>query len=225
MRIGIQGGTFNPIHCGHLRSAEEVREALGLDQIRFIPSAQPPHKAGEEMAPARDRLEMVRLAVEGHPGFVCDPLEAERGGPSYTVDTLEALAEGPCRGHETVFIIGADAFREVHTWSRPSRFLRMTHLAVTLRGEQRAEEVLRAVEREMRPLDPDLSFEFIGDNQAKVSDSRHVIHFVQISNLDISATQIRRLIRSGRSVRYLLPREVELFIIRRQLYGGILDAR
>ena len=225
MRIGIQGGTFNPIHHGHLRAAEEVREALGLDQIRFIPSAQPPHKPDEEIAPAEDRLEMVRLAVAGHAGFVCDPVEVERKGFSYTVDTLAALSEGACRGHEIFFVIGADAFCEVHTWSRPSQLLRMTHFAVTLRGGQRAEDVLRALERTMRSVDSSLKFECIGDNRAKVSDSRYLIQFVPVSSLDISGTQIRRLLRSGASIRYLLPREVELFIIRRQLYGGILDAR
>lgn len=220
MRIGIQGGTFNPIHCGHLRGAEEVREALALDQVRFIPSAQPPHKPDEEIASARDRLEMVRLAVAEHPGFVCDPIEVEREGLSYTVDTLAALGEGACKGHETVFLVGADAFCEVHTWSRAPQLLRMTHFAVTLRGEQRGGDVLRTLERTMPPLDPSLKFEPVGNHKAKVTGSRYFIHFVRISDLEISATQIRRLVRSGASIRYLLPREVELFIIRRRLYRG-----
>jgi nicotinate-nucleotide adenylyltransferase len=220
LRIGIQGGTFNPVHHGHLRAAEEVREALGLGQVRFIPSAQPPHKPDEEIAPAEDRLEMVRLAVAGHPGFVCDPIEVERNGLSYTVDTLSALAGGACRGHETFFIVGADAFCEVHTWSRPARLLRMTHFAVTLRGAQRAEDVIGTLERTLQPLDPSIKFERLGDNRAKISDSEYLIHFVPISHLDVSGTQIRRLLRSGASVRYLLPRDVELFIIRRRLYGG-----
>jgi len=220
LRIGIQGGTFNPIHYGHLRGAEEVREALALDQVRLIPSAQPPHKPDEEIASARDRLEMVRLAAGEHEVFVCDPMEVERGGRSFTVDTLAALAGGACRGHETFFIVGADAFCEVHTWSRAPRLLRMTHFGVTLRGEQRAEDVIRTLERTMPPLDPSLRFEFAGENKAKVVDSDFFIHFVPISNLEVSATQIRRRVRAGASIRYLLPRDVELFIIRRRLYRG-----
>ena len=220
MRIGIQGGTFNPIHYGHLRGAEEVREALALDQVRFIPSAQPPHKPDEEIAPAQDRLEMVRLAAGEHEGFVCDPIEVERGGRSYTVDTLAALAGSACKGHEIFFIVGADAFCEVHTWSRAPQLLRMAHFAVTLRGEQRAGDVIRTVERTMVPLDPSLRFESAGEGKAKVIDSEFLIHFVPISRLEISATQIRRRVHAGTSIRYLLPRDVELFIIRRRLYRG-----
>ncbi|MBI4251289.1 MAG: hypothetical protein HY618_02425, partial [Candidatus Tectomicrobia bacterium] len=147
-------------------------------------------------------------------------IEVERGGLSYTVDTLAALGEGACKGHETIFLVGADAFCEVHTWSRAPQLLRMTHFAVTLRGEQRWGDVLRTLERTMPPLDPSLKFEPVGDHKAKVIGSRYFIHFVRISDLEISATQIRRLVRSGASIRYLLPREVELFIIRRRLYRG-----
>ncbi len=219
MRIGIQGGTFNPIHLGHLRAAEEVREALALDQVRFIPSARPPHKPDEAIASARDRLEMVRLATEDHPGFVCDPIEVERGGVSYTIDTLSALAEGACRGHETFFIVGADAFAEFHTWHKPVQLLRMCHFAVTLRGGQRAGEVLAILAKTLKAQDPSARFEEVGENKMQIVDSQKVIYFVPISTLDISATHVRRLARSGASLRYLLPPAVELFIIRRQLYG------
>jgi len=218
LRTGIQGGTFNPIHFGHLRSAEEVREALGLDQVRFIPCAQPPHKPDDEIAPAEDRLEMVRLATEDNPAFVCDPIEVKRGGPSYTLDTLEALAGGACRGHEIFFIVGADAFAELHIWNRAPRVLRACHFAVTLRGDQRAEEILQTVKKTLKPQAETIDFEPSGENIYQVSDSKYFIHFVPISTLEISATGIRNLACSGRSMRYLLPREVELFIIRRRLF-------
>ncbi|MEE9274205.1 MAG: nicotinate-nucleotide adenylyltransferase [bacterium] len=219
MRAGILGGTFNPIHYGHLRSAEEVREALGLDEVRFIPLAEPAHKPNGGIAPAADRLEMVRLATGDNPAFVCDPIEVERGGVSYTVETMAALAEGSCRGQETFFIIGADAFRELHTWREPLALLGMTNFAVTLREEQSREEVLAALAREMGRLAPSFSLKETGESSVQVVDSNREIHFTSISTFDISGTDVRRRAGQGGSLRYLLPPSVEGFIIRRGLYG------
>jgi len=220
LRTGILGGTFNPIHFGHLRPTEEVREALGLDQVRFIPLADPAHKPPNGIAPPRDRLEMVRLALEDHPFFVCDPLEIERGGISYTVDTIEALLGGPCSGHELFFIIGADAFSLLHTWREPIRLLGMTNFAVTLRGEQEAGRVIEGVETHLKESNGGIKFMEIGEYSFKAVDIDKVIDFIPVTTLDISATQIRGLCRGQGGLRNLLPPPVEAFIIRRGLYGG-----
>ena len=187
MRIGILGGTFNPIHYGHLRSAEEVHKALLLDEIRFVPSALPPHKPKDEVASATDRLEMVRIALEDYPAYVCDPVEVERGGASYTLDTLEELTRRTPDEDEMFFIIGADAFLELSTW----------HL------------------QEIEPgycMDKSLK-------EIKFTDKKRVIKFIPITEVDISATRIRQCIKESSSIKHLLPRDVELFIIRRRIYG------
>jgi nicotinate-nucleotide adenylyltransferase len=220
LRTGVLGGTFNPIHFGHLRPAEEVRQALGLGQVRFVPLALPAHKDNGDVAPAEDRLEMVRLALEGYPEFICDAIEIERGGVSYTVDTLAALAEGECRGQEIFFIIGADAFSLLNTWREPLKLLKMVNFAVTLRGEQRAEGVREAVEGGLKEIGLTAAFTEIRDNSFQLIESDKVIEFVSVNTLDISATRIREIVRSGGGLHNLLPPSVEAFIIRRDLYGG-----
>ncbi len=220
MRTGILGGTFNPIHYGHLRPAEEVREVLGLEQVRFIPLAVPPHKREEDIAPENDRLEMVRLALADQPFFVCDPIEIERGGVSYTIDTLTALAEGDCRGHELYFVIGADAFSLLDTWREPLEVLRKANFAVTLRGDQNALEVVNTVKSRLNEIEVSIELNQINDNNFQVVDYQKIINFVPVTTLDISATKIRQLAHVGASLRYLLPPQVEAFIIRRGLYGS-----
>lgn len=220
MRTGILGGTFNPVHYGHLRPAEEVREALGLEQVRFIPLALAAHKPGDDIAPASDRLEMVRLSLADHPFFVCDPVEIERGGVSYTIDTLNALAEGDCRGHELYFIIGADAFSLLDTWREPEAVLRKVNFAVTLRGGQRPQEVMDTLAGRMKESVHSIKFTQTEGNVFKAIDCDMVIRFVEVTSLDISATKIRQLAQMGSSLRYLLPPQVEAFIIRRGLYGS-----
>ncbi|MDP6365046.1 MAG: nicotinate-nucleotide adenylyltransferase [Nitrospinota bacterium] len=219
MRTGVLGGTFNPIHFGHLHPAEEVRQALGLGQVRFVPLALPAHKDNGDIAPPEDRLEMVRLALEERPGFICDAIEIERGGVSYTVDTLSALAEGACRGHELFFIIGADAFSLLHTWREPLTLLKMVNFAVTLRGEQRAERVREAVERGLRGIGAAVTFTKIRDNRFQLIESNKITEFVSVETMDISATRIREIVLEGGGLQNLLPPSVEAFIIRRGLYG------
>ncbi len=218
MRIGILGGTFNPIHYGHLQSAEEVRNALMLDEIRFVPSALPPHKPQAEVAHASDRLEMVRIALATNPAYVCDSMEIERGGTSYTLDTLEELARTISDEDVMFFIIGADAFLELGTWHRPKEVLNTANFAVTLRGNQNESEYLEALLRVIREIRPDCSFDK-SLQEIKFADSERVIRFVPIPEIDISATRIRKCINESSSIEDLLPREVELFIIRRRLYG------
>jgi nicotinate-nucleotide adenylyltransferase len=129
VRIGLFGGTFDPVHLGHLRAAESAREALGLDRVAFLPSALPPHRP-RPLSPAADRLAMARLATEGHPCFESWDLELRRPGPSYTVDTVAALAhERP--DDRFVLIVGADTWPEMPGWREPRRLFSLVEVAVT----------------------------------------------------------------------------------------------
>lgn len=227
MRIGILGGTFNPIHYGHLRSAGEVRAALSLDALRFVPSASPPHKPQDEVAPAADRLEMVRLALEDYPAYSCDSTEVRRGGTSYTLDTVEEMSKRLPDGGELFFIIGADAFAELGTWHRPREVLGAVHFAVTLRGEQNAPAYFRMLLRVVRAIEPDYRVrEDAPGKEMRLAGKSRVIRFLPITEVDISATRVRQRVREAASLRHLLPRQVELFIIRRRLYGhsGVVPA-
>ena len=132
-RLGILGGTFNPIHLGHLVLAEAFRERLGLDRVLFIPAGTPPHKPRGGLVSGLHRYAMVSLAVAGHPGFVASPIEIERSGPSYTVDTVEALA-GDWSGARLFLLMGSDTFLDLPTWRTPERLGAFATLAVGYRA-------------------------------------------------------------------------------------------
>lgn len=208
--IGLYGGTFNPIHQGHLRAAEEVTEALELDRMLFIPSARPPHKqeeAGDPIAPPKLRLEWVTLAVRNNPRFVVDPIEVDRPGPSYLVDTLTELRERH-PGEPLVFTVGQDAFAEMGLWREPREIFSLAHVAVTTRppvGEGHLGEWL--------PECVHADFELSTDGRS----ARHLsadtwIRQLPITDLDISASAIRRCVRERRSIRYLVPESVRAAI-------------
>lgn len=214
------GGTFNPVHLGHLRAAEEVRERFALDRVLFVPSATPPHKQSGEVAPAEARLEMVRLAVEGNPRFAASDLELRRGGPSYTVDTLEELRRGLGPGEELYFIVGSEAFAEVGSWRETPRLLRQAHFIVTLWGARGRGRVLERLRATVEPLEAGLRFDPEGEDSIRVSCSPHRIWLARVTGLEVSSTSIRERLREGRSVRYLLPPSVEAYIMKFRLYGA-----
>ncbi len=214
--IGILGGTFNPVHVGHLRAAEEVSEILGLERVVFVPSAEPPHKEGdrEAIAPAKLRCEWVRLAVADNPGFALDTLEVERSGPSYTVDTLRIFGER-LAPEKPVFVIGDDAFAEIETWREPRALFALAHFAVITRpplGEASLAERLPAGFAEHFDLDSEGE---IGRHRTAGTWLRRV----RISALDVSATDIRRRVGEGRSLRYLVPETVREQVIGSGVYA------
>jgi nicotinate-nucleotide adenylyltransferase len=220
-RTGIFGGTFNPIHVGHLRAAEEAREALGLARVIFVPSARPPHKRHPEarpeaaLAPAEDRLRWVELAVRGNPHFLADPLEIGRAGPSYSLHTVEAIG-ARVAPERPVVLIGCDAFRELHTWHEPARLLTLAHFAVLTRPPLQAgtlhDYVPEALAGEIH-LDPD------GRGGASRAGDTW-LRLLPVTALAVSSSDIRARLSSGRSARYLLPDPVLEAVSSSGAYAG-----
>lgn len=217
MRIGIFGGTFNPIHLGHLRSAEEVRERQQLHRVLFIPSASPPHKQRSEIAPATDRFEMVRRAIAGNNAFRVSSVEIDRAGRSYSVDTLDSLRRIYPRVR-FAFILGIDAFRELATWKDYRRLFELCDIVVTSRPSYDEISLPALIPVAARK-------EFCYRRPRKVLEHRsgHEIVFQRVSDFAISASDIRERTHRGESIRYLVPRTVATYIARHELYGQRLE--
>lgn len=198
MRLGIFGGTFDPVHYGHLLLAETCREQLRLDEVRFVPAAIPPHKLHYKITEGEARADMLRLAVSGYPEFVVDRRELKREGTSYTVDTLaEFAAEFPSA--ELYFLAGADSLRDFLTWREPERIIRLAKLVAC-----------------NRPGLPQLRVEQVAEWVGSEMSDR--ILTLQMPGTDISGSEMRDRVRDGRSLRFLTPRAVEVFVIEHGLY-------
>jgi nicotinate-nucleotide adenylyltransferase len=206
-RVGLLGGTFNPIHLGHLRAAEEVREALALDRILFIPSAIPPHKRSDPRDPiasASQRLEWVERAIAGHDAFRVDRIEIDRPGPSYLVDTLAAIRDRDAMQPPPVFIVGVDAFAEMGEWRAPERIFALTDLAVMTRPPGQIEDLADRIPGCVRDV-----FDFeAGGRIARHREAGTRIDLVPITALDISSSKIREARRRRRSIRFLVPESI-----------------
>ena len=198
MKIGILGGTFDPVHLGHLTIAEEAMSSLGLNLVIFVPAGNPWMKAGTPISPGPNRLAMVLAAVAGNPAFHVSPVELERSGPSYTVDTLEELQADYGSQTEYFFIIGADAIKDFGQWRNPDRVLELCTLAVVGRP---AQEVL------------DLSL-----LEATLPGIGKRVAIVDGVAISVSASDIRGRVQEGRSIRYLVPSVVESYIREHGLY-------
>lgn len=206
-RVGLFGGTFNPIHLGHLRAAEEVREALGLSRVAFMPSNVPPHKReadGDPIAPAALRAAWVERAIADHPAFVFDRSELVREGPSYLVDTLAAIRERDPSAAPPVFIVGADAFAEMGEWRKPAELFALADWAVMTRPPGRLVDLATRIPAAVRE---DFSFEQ-GGRVALHRRAATRVDLVAITAIDVSSSQIRQACRDGRSIRFLVPEAV-----------------
>ncbi|MAI78157.1 MAG: nicotinate (nicotinamide) nucleotide adenylyltransferase [Deltaproteobacteria bacterium] len=216
--IGIFGGTFNPVHLGHMRAAEEVVEKLNLDHMIFVPSARPPHKSRNEevVAPAADRLSWLESATQENVRFKADPIEVMRPGPSYLVDTLDAFLLR-YKKKDLVFVVGQDAFREMDSWKEPERLFSMINIAVMTRPPEASASLERwlpkKVQGDFRVSDDGLSAQHL--------ESDSWIQQVPITPLDISSTRIRRRIRDGSTIRYLVPESVRETIEKNNRYKGL----
>lgn len=198
MKVGIMGGTFDPIHNGHLATADAVMDSLKLDQVLFIPAARPPHKRGRHIADTHHRLAMTVIATCSNPHFRVSTVEIDRSGPSYAVDTVDSLKNNFPPHTNFYFILGADAALELHTWYHAQELIAKCFFVVATR--QGTEFDLDAVQ-----------MHFSVDHQ------KHLIR-VETPALEISSTDIRDKIRNGRSIKYLVPEAVELYIRKEALY-------
>ncbi len=201
--LGVFGGTFDPIHFGHLRTGLEVVEALALEELRFIPCGLPPHRAAP-LASAEQRLQMLRLAVAGEPRFAIDQQELERAGPSYSVDTLEALRAELGERRPVCLLMGLDALQGITGWHQWQRLIELAHLAVVHRPGWPAEVPADAA----AVLTPELCTEPARLRERPAGG----VCFLPVTQLDISASRIRSLLAAGRSVRYLVPDAVEGYL-------------
>jgi nicotinate-nucleotide adenylyltransferase len=211
-RLGILGGSFDPIHLGHLRSAEEVREALTLDRVYFVPANHPPHKPERRLAEGGARLAMLEIAIAGNPAFRASPVELERGGTSYSIDTLQSFATTE-PGALLFFIVGIDTFREIHTWKDVARLFEAASVVVTSRPPN-------AVERSIQHLPVAAQEAFCYDSATLSYRHRSGTRlcFLSIAGIDVSATDIRERAHRGQSIRYLVPADVERYIQQHGLY-------
>lgn len=194
-RLGLLGGTFDPIHIGHLIIASHAAEALDLDRVLFMPAHDPPHKAGDDIAPTEDRVAMVTLAIAGDDRFELSDYDLRRGERSFTSDLLERLAHDMPR-QELFFIAGSDSLKDFPTWNKPQQILDLAQLAIAARPETEINgKVLDAM--------PNL-----------LSRTK----FFDAPLIDISSSRIRERVRNGSSIRYLVPAGVEQHIRDRELY-------
>ena len=214
--IGILGGTFDPVHYGHLRLAEELGETLRADEVRFIPAGTPPHRSAP-LVSAAHRLAMVRLATESNPRFRVDDCEVKRAGPGYMVDTLSALRAEAGAMRPLVLIVGADAFLELATWHRWHELFDLAHVAIAHRPGYPVE---RWTERMPQPLAREYSSRLIQQPLATHLQPAGGIAVIPFTALDISATSIRDMLKAGASPRYLLPGAVLDYIASNNLYTG-----
>ena len=212
-KIGLFGGTFNPIHYGHLRPAEEIGDLLDLDPIIFIPASDPPHKEKRDLLPAPLRAEMVRLAIADNPRFSFSDAEIARPGKSYSVETIPYFQRLCGETAELYFILGLDAFLEIGTWKDPGTLFTLCHFVILTRP---------GFEKIFAPahLPVDLAPDFCYDpkKDGYVHKSGFGVFPREITALDISSTKIRDIVRGGRSIRYLVPPPVENFIATQKFY-------
>ncbi len=207
--VGILGGTFDPVHFGHLRMAQEQGEQLGLDEVRFIPSAQPPHRTAPQAAAAH-RAAMVQAAIAGNPLFAFDDRELRRPGPSYMVDTLASLRADLGAGVALHLLLGADAFLGLHSWHRWRELFESAHIAVACRP---------GVELQTETMAPELREQWQLRHSPQTGGAaagKILLH--EITALEISSSAIRAALQQGGSPRYLLPEPVLGYILENHLY-------
>jgi nicotinate-nucleotide adenylyltransferase len=214
--IGVLGGTFDPIHHGHLRLAQEALEQCGLRQVRIIPNGTPPHR-NAPLAHPQQRLEMVRLALHGNSGLTLDEREIFRAGPCYTVHTLESLREELGAKQPICLLLGSDAFLQLHTWYQWHRLFELAHIVVMQRPGQPLGNAMLGADVALRD-----------EYHARLAPTPQCLHeqpagrllALDLPQLEISATDIRRRVEEGRSLRYLLPDAVAWYIHTHRLYAN-----
>jgi nicotinate-nucleotide adenylyltransferase len=197
MRVGVLGGTFDPIHIGHLVSAEEARGELELERVVFIPAGLPPHKLDHVVSPAEHRLAMVELAIASNPHFTVSRVDMDRFGPCYTVDTIELLRNEWGSGVKVYLIMGSDSLLDILTWHNPRRLIRLCRFAVVSRPGYQVD---------------------INELDALLPGVASRVQMLNAPELAISSTDIQRRVREGLSIKYQVPEAVEDYIYQHKLY-------
>jgi len=213
MRWGILGGTFDPIHFGHLRGAEEMLKIFNLNRIIFIPSSRPPHKLEAEITAFNHREQMIRLAIEDNVNFSFSDVEKLREGKSYSVETVEYILNKYMKDLELYFIVGQDAFQAVTTWKDWERLLLLCNFAVMTRpgyDDMRLNEIL--------PKEFAEKFTYDKKIDGFTGPTGYTIYFRHTSFLDISSSGMRDMFKAGDSIRYLTPDKVRQYIVKNSLY-------
>ncbi|MBE9531918.1 MAG: nicotinate (nicotinamide) nucleotide adenylyltransferase [Proteobacteria bacterium] len=213
MHLAIFGGTFNPVHFGHLRGAEEVIEKSSADRVLFIPVARPPHKDDVELSSPEHRLEMLRLAIEGNPAFAISELEIKRGGISYTIDTLSEILDSYSDKPDLSLVIGTDSFNELSSWHRYVDILRLANLIVIRRPGEEREKI-----EDVLPVELAGSFCYDSKVDVFLNSEGRSIKFLDSVQMDISSSMIREFISRGESVRHLTSDKVVDYIEKNKLY-------
>ena len=213
MKWGLLGGTYDPIHFGHLRCAEEIREMFDLNRIIFVPASRPPHKLEADITSFYHREQMVELAIEDNPSFSFSDIEHERGGVSFSVETVESFLGKYLKDLELYFIVGQDAFHAIQTWKDWENLLVLCHFVVMTRPgyENRGLDGI---------LPADFAARFVYDEAARGyrGPTGQVIYFREVTFLDIAASRIRARVRAGQSIHYLVPDAVRHYIRKNVLY-------
>ncbi len=213
MRWGLLGGTFDPIHFGHLRGAEEMQEIFNLNRIIFVPSSRPPHKLEADITSFNHREQMIRLAIEDNVNFSFSEVENLRAGKSYSVETVEYILNKYMEDLELYFIVGQDAFQAVTTWKDWQRLLVLCNFAVMTRpgyDYMRLDEIL--------PQEFAARFTYDEKMDGFRGPTGHTIYFRHTSFLDISSSRMRAMVKNGKSIRYLTPSKVRQYIAKNSLY-------
>lgn len=218
-KIGLFGGSFNPIHLGHLRAALEVRIAFNLETVLMIPSARPPHKFAKNMAPAKGRLEMTRLATSATPGVSVSDIEFSRPGLSYTVETIERF-QAEVDDARVHLIIGLDAFREYDTWHRYPDLFRLAPIIVLLRPDKEVTDLYQAKNLMEKQLASNISDQYRFDPSPPrfTHPDLQPVHILEVTRLDISSSHIRQLVKDNVSIQFLVPEQVERYIAKQGFY-------
>lgn len=218
MKWGLMGGTFDPIHLGHLRCAEEILELFKLNRIILTPAAKPPHKLDAEITSFYHREQMVKLAIEGNPIFSYSDVENRRGGISYAVETIEYFLEKYLKNIELYFILGQDAFHAIQTWKDWRNLLLLCNFVVMTRPGY--------TKSGLAPILPDdfaRQFHYDETVDGYLGPTGHFIYFRQVTFLDISSSDIRKRASEERTIRYLVREDVRHYIQKHELYKKEVD--
>jgi nicotinate-nucleotide adenylyltransferase len=220
MRIGLFGGTFNPVHLGHLRAAVEVRQGFELDEIFLIPAALPPHKVPGDVAASVDRLNMLNLALGSDSGLKVSNVELNRSGPSYTIDTVQHFKQTLPAESRLFLIMGLDAFLEIDTWKSYRELLTQIPLIVINRPNagDRTSGVPRKVMDDYIAAKLSADYSYSASRSAYLAGGQQPIYVFEVTALDISSTRIRRAISKDRSINYLVPPKVAEYIRTKGIY-------